>query len=242
MIIRKNCSGILLYMVLFFWLVLACSCASVRHVRPIETGELTASASFGGPFAGQIGWAPFPLLGIGANYGIMDNIDVETGWAVTSALFGVCELEGGCNWRPLKPAGGIPGIIASVKLLGTTDFQKGNSRLWPDAGITALWQLHPRLYYYAGMDNWFETHTTRYDGNKQKYHWLPIIHTGLDCGSPAWQWQIEAKWYVPNIDPLKSPSNPVQTITIGGCGCFGMFVGVSHSFGKMGRAGKGGDH
>jgi hypothetical protein len=238
---RKRYYGFLLWRVMLLWVICVCSCASVRHVRPVEKGELTASASFGGPFAGQIGWAPFPLLGIGANYGFMEEFDVEAGWAVTSALFGVCELEAGCNWRPQVPVGWKPGIIASAKALGTTDFKKGNSRLWPDASITALWQFHPRFYYYAGMDNWFETHTTRYDGNAQKYHWLPVIHTGLDYGSNAWQWQIEAKWYVPNIDPLKSPSNPVQTVTIGGNGCLGMFVGVSHSFGIIAQAGKGGD-
>jgi hypothetical protein len=215
------------------------SCSSIRHIRSVEKGELTASASFGGPFAGQLGWAPFPLLGIGANYGILDNIDVEAGWAVTSALFGVCELDGGCNWRPLKPADWKPGVIASARLLGTTDFQKGNSRLWPDASVTALWQLHSRVYGYLGMDNWFETRTMRYDGNEQSYHWLPVIYTGCDFGT-SWLWQIEGKWYLPNIDPKASPSNPVKTISIGGQGSVGIFVGVSHSFGKIGNKREGG--
>ena len=216
------------------------SCSSIRHVRPVEKGELTASASFGGPFAGQIGWAPFPLLGIGANYGVLDKIDAEAGWAVSSALFGVCELEGGCNWRPLAPMNWKPGLIAGARLLGTTDFQKGNSRLWPGAGVTLLWRLHPRVYGYCGMDNWFETHTTRYDGNEQQHHWLPVIHYGFDYGGSAWQWQIEGTWYVPNIDPLQSPSNPVKTVSIGGQGSIGVFLGVSHSFGKIGRTGKDG--
>jgi hypothetical protein len=216
------------------------TCSSIRHVRPMEKGELTASASLGGPFAGQLGWAPFPLLGIGANYGILDKVDVEAGWAVTSALFGVCELDGGCNWRPLKPARWKPGIIASARMLGATDFQKGNSRLWPEASVTALWQLHPRVYGYLGMDNWFETRTTRYDGNDQRYHWLPLIHTGFDYGGSAWQWQIEGKWYLPNIDPLQSPANPVRTISIGGQGSVGVFVGVSHSFGKIANKREGG--
>lgn len=225
---------------LFVILMLLISCASVRHVRPIEKGELTASASFGGPFAGQLGWAPFPLLSVGANYGIMEKMDAEAGWAVTSALFGVCELEGGLNWRPMVSSGWRPGVIASARMLGTTDFGKGNSRLWPDVSVTAIWRLHPRWYYYAGMDNWFETHGTRYDGNEQRYHWLPVIHTGFDYGGNKWQWQIEGKWYVPNIDPLKSPSNPVQVVSIGGYGSFGVFIGVNHSFGKIGCAGKDG--
>jgi hypothetical protein len=216
------CTGVMMTLI---------SCTATRHIRPLEKGELTASASLGGPFAGQLGWAPFPLLGIGANYGVLDKVDVEAGWAITSALFGVCELGGGCNWRPLVPAGWKPGIIASAKLSGTTNFKAGQSRLWPDATVTALWRISPRLYYYAGMDNWFETHSIRYDGNEQKYHWLPIIHTGFDFGNTTWQGQIEGTWFVPNIDATR---HTVKTIEIGNYGCLGVFIGVGHSFGKIG--------
>jgi hypothetical protein len=213
------------------------SCSPVRHVRPLDKGELTATASLGGPFAGQLGWAPFPMLSLGANYGVLDRFDVEAGWIVTSALFGVCELDGGCNWRPIVPFGARPGLILSPKLLGTTDFRKGNSRLWPGAGVTALWQLHKRSFGYIGMDNWFETHAIRYDGNQQAYHWLPLLFIGADYGGSVWQWQLEARWFVPNIDPTRSPSNPVQTVGINGYGGIGAFFGVSRSFGKIRNVG-----
>jgi hypothetical protein len=229
-----RCKQILsVVLAVFLFITLLASCSSVRHVRPVEKGELTASATFGGPFAGQIGWAPFPMLSLGTNYGVLEKIDIEAGWTVTSALFGVCELDGGCNWRPLGPAGVRPGVMVSAKALGATDFQKGNSRFWPDVGATALWRIHERSYCYRGMENWFETHTTRFDGNEQAYHWLPVVYSGIDYGGRIWQWQIEAKWFVPNIDPLDTPSNPVQTIGIGGYGSIGVYIGVSRSFGKI---------
>jgi hypothetical protein len=96
--------------------------------------------------------------------------------------------------------------------------------------VTALWKLHPHLYCYAGIDNWFETHTTRYDGNPQNYHWLPVIHAGIDIGNKSWQGQIEGTWYVPNIDATR---HTVKTVGIGPQGCLGVFLGVSHSFGIM---------
>ena len=192
--------------------------------------------SFGGPFTGQIGYAPLPLISAGADYGLADNVDVEAGWAVTSALFGVFELDGGCNWRPLLPAAWKPGIILGGKLLGATDFKADASRLWPGAGVTAVWRLHRLSYCYAGIDNWFETHTTRYDGNEQAYHWLPVIHTGIDYGNRTWQGQVEAVWYVPNIDARR---HTVETVGIGPQGCLGVFAGISRSF-NLARGKKGG--
>jgi len=206
------------------------SCAPIRHVRPIEKGELVMSAGVGGPFTGQIGWAPFPLISFGANYGVADKIDIEAGFEGTSALFGVLSLEGGCNWRPLAAEGWKPGLIAGAGLLGATDFKANQSRLWPDATLTAVWRLSPKWYYYAGMDNWFETHVTRYDGNVQQYHWLPVIHSGLDFGSPSWHVQLEGILYVPNIDATR---HVARTVDIGPQGCLGVFLGTSHSFGKI---------
>lgn len=211
-------------------LILLSSCAPIRHVRPIDKGELVATASVGGPFTGQIGWVPFPLISVGANYGLADKIDIEAGFEGTSALFGVLELEGGCNWRPIIAAGWKPGLIVGAKLLGATDFKANHSRLWPGASLTALWRLSPMWYYYAGMDNWFETHTTRYDGNEQAYHWLPVVHTGIDYGTALWQVQLEGICYVPNINATR---HAVRTVGIGPQGCLGVFLGASHSFGKI---------
>jgi hypothetical protein len=209
---------------------LIASCSSVRHVRPIDKGELAAGASIGGPFVGQIGHAPLPLFSAGINYGITSHIDIESSWEITSALFGILQLEGGCNWRPFVSSGWMPGLIASTKLLGAADFKAGNSRLWPDAGLTAVWRLTPRWYCYTGADNWFETHTIRYDGNKQPCHWLPIIHAGIDFGTNSWQIQLEGKWYVPNINATR---HTVRTTGIGTQGCLGVFLGGSYSFGKI---------
>jgi len=210
---------------------LLCSlCAPIRHVRPIDKGELVATVAVGGPFTGQLGWAPFPLISLGADYGLMDKIDVEGEFEATSALAGVLQLQGGCNWRPVAPAGWKPGLVAGVKILGSTDFKPRQSRLWPDATLTAVFKLNPKWYCYAGMDNWLETHVTRYDGNEQAYHWLPVIHTGFDFGAPSWSCQLEGTWYVPNIDATR---HVARTVGIGSQGCLGVFLGASHSFGKV---------
>ncbi len=206
------------------------SCSPVRTIRPIDKGELVGTAGIGGPFVGQIGYAPFPLISLGADYGLLDKIDIEAEFEGTSALFGVLELGGGCNWRPIAPAGWKPGLIAGFKLFGATDFKPHQSRLWPDVNLTAVFKLNPKLYYYAGMDNWFETDQTRYDGNVQAYHWLPVIHTGVDYGTNLWHVQLEGKWYVPNIDATRHVG---KTIGIGPQGCLGVFLGASHSFGKV---------
>lgn len=146
---------------------------------------------------------------------------------ITSALFGIAAVDAGCNWRPLVPAGWRPGVIVKCGVLAATDFSAG--RVWPDLGLTALWRPHRNCYWYAGVDNWFETHQTRYDNNPQTHHWLPVIHTGVDIGGKFWQWQVEGTWYVPNIDATR---HTAKTIEVGRYGCLGVFFGVNRSFKK----------
>jgi hypothetical protein len=204
------------------------SCAPIRRMTPLELGETAVSASLGGPFLETLGWAPAPMLGIAANYGLYKNIDCEAGLSLTSALYGVVNADIGINYRPFMPHCYYPGLILNARFIGTTDFNRGNYRGFPDAAITGFWELPHHYYLYTGLENWFELRDIRYDGNRQKMHLLPLIHCGADKKYSRWDFQVEALWYLPFTDATHHVSN---TIEIGKNGMLGCMLGAGRTFG-----------
>jgi hypothetical protein len=205
-----------------------CSCSTVRQIRPVDPGSISATASIGGPFVGQISWCPLPLISLAGNYGVIKNLDVELGWNATAALFGIMDLDLGVNYRPWLSQNWRPGLLLSAKGFLMTDFRPRNTLGYPDIGLTAFWQIHKDWYYYAGVENWFEYHSMRYDGNAQRYNWIPTIHTGMHVGNSKWLFQIEGKWYLPYADGTR---HTVETV--GSLGAFGLFLGLSRDFGTL---------
>jgi hypothetical protein len=210
-------------------LLLLASCSSVRQLRPLRKNESSVRLSAGGPLAGEVKWMPIPQLGIGYNRGLLDTVlDVEAGWYVTSALYGIMHLDLGVNWRPWLHQGLRPGLMLSPKAFFLTDFSPGGFRAYPDLGVTAFWEPRDLWYLYAGVESWFELHTERTDGNKQQHHWLPAPYLGTDMGSAKWRFQVEVRMYTPN---LKNTGRKITNVGIGDYGIWGVFLGVSRSFG-----------
>jgi hypothetical protein len=209
--------------------LLTVACSPVRQIRPLDKGESRVSLSAGGPIT-QVGkiYIPLPLISLGYNYGLMENLDVEAGIHVTDMLYGVLKVDAGVNWRPLVPPLYSPGIIISPRLFGMTDFSPGSSRLYPELGLTGYWDFKKYRYAYIGIDNWIEYHTTRVDGNPQTNHWLIAPYAGVSLGNRLWQGQLEVMVYTPN---LSNQGRPVKNIGFGKYGIIGVFLGVSRSFG-----------
>ena len=185
----------------------------------------------GGPIT-QVGKAylPLPLISVGYNYGLLEKFDIEAGFHVLSAVYGIAHLDVGANWRPWAAAGFSPGFIMSPKLFVMTDFTPASLRLYPDIGLSAYWEIAKYRYWYLGLDNWIEYHQTRDDGNPQKEHWLVAPYAGVSLGNRLWQAQVEAKWYAPN---LVNDGRAVKNIGVGKYGIIGVFLGVSRSFGGV---------
>jgi hypothetical protein len=205
------------------------SCSAVRQIRPLTKGESSVALSVGGPItqAGKI-YIPLPLISVGYNYGLLEKLDLEAGFHVLSAVYGITQFDLGANLRPWAAAGFRPGLIVSPKVFVMTDWTPASLRLYPDIGLTAYWEMAKYRYWYLGIDNWIEYHQTRDDGNPQKEHWLIAPYAGISLGNSLWQFQLEAKWYTPN---LVNNTRAVKNIGIGQYGVIGVFLGISRSFG-----------
>jgi hypothetical protein len=205
------------------------SCSSFRQVRPLEKGESRVSISAGGPFTkvGNI-YIPMPLVSLGYNYGITEKLDAEAGTNFLAMMYGIAHFDAGVNWRPLKPNRYVPGLIVSPKIFLMTDFRPGDSRIYPDVGLTGWWEIRKYRLVYLGLENFFELSGTREDGNKQQNNWLIAPYTGISLGNKKWQFQFEAKLYTPN---LQNNLHTAKNIGVGDHGIFGVFLGVSRSLG-----------
>jgi hypothetical protein len=109
-----------------------------------------------------------------------------------------------------------------------TDFKPNSSRIFPDLGLSVYWNPKKFWYVYTGMENWFEFHDTRNDGNVQEHHWLITPYIGTHAGTERWMFAAECKLYTPNVSNF---GRPVKNIGIGKNGVLGIFVGVSRYFG-----------
>ncbi|MBD3392548.1 MAG: hypothetical protein GF418_10710 [Chitinivibrionales bacterium] len=187
------------------------------------------SLSLGGPFTGQLMYMPIPQLGIGYNRGILDStLDIGAGWYVTSAFYGIAHVDAGLNWRPWLTNAPWPGLMVSPGVFLLTDFSPESFRAYPDLALTLFWELAPCRYLYTGIESWFELYTERSDGNPQNHHWLPAPYFGIDMGNGKWQFQVEGRLYTPH---LKNSYRAVDNVGIGDYGAWGIFLGVSRSFG-----------
>lgn len=218
-----------LLLILSFILLLS-SCSTVRQIRPLDRGQSAMGLSVGGPITevGKI-YIPLPLLCLSYNRGILDKkLDLETGLQITQILYGILHLDIGVNYRPWQSRKWRPGFIVSPKIFLITDFEKLSTfRAYPDLGLTFFWEVKSNWYLYTGIENWFEFHQTRDDGNKQEHHWLIAPYLGINMGNEKWLFQFETRVYTPN---LANTGRPTKNIGFGEYGILGFFLGVNYTF------------
>ncbi|MBN1578276.1 MAG: hypothetical protein JW913_17075 [Chitinispirillaceae bacterium] len=212
--------------VLIVCLIFACS--SVRRVVPLESGTSAVTLSLGGPVTEVAKkYIPLPLLSAGYNYGINDRLGIEAGLNLTGALFGLLHVDAGVNWYPLAAKGAIPGITVTPELFFMSNFEAGGHRLYPTLTPTLYWKPGRHLVY-IGVENWFEVHTQRSDGNEQPRHWLIAPYLGYGLSWKKWRFQLEGRGYTPN---LVNTGRATKNIGFGSHGIIGVFIGVSREIG-----------
>ncbi|MBN1980492.1 MAG: hypothetical protein JW795_03110 [Chitinivibrionales bacterium] len=204
-------------------------CAPVTQLRPLKKGESTASLTLGGPFTQVLGlYIPFPLSSLGYSVGVIDSLlDIETRFHIVQALFGVLHIDLGCNVHPFIYEPWQTSLHITTKLSCATDLTIENSRVFPECCITIAWKPTLRWWGYTGLDNFFDLSTTRFDGNKQEYHWLAAPYLGLFHQREQWGYQAEIRFSVPQVKTdTKNPPN----LGIYGHGAWGIFLGINYSF------------
>jgi hypothetical protein len=210
-------------------ILLLTRCSSIRQVTPLPKGNSALSLSIGGPFTkvGDI-TTPLPFLSLGYSFGFTDRITLESGIHLTSLAFGLLQLDPGMSWFVFTPHGIQPGLIVSPRVFLMTNFKPESVRIYPNLDLTFTWKLPYDMGLYSGIRNWIEPASIRSDGNIQTNHLLVAPFIGFLVSRNRWSYQIESLIYTPN---LKNTGRPLKNVGFGENGIFGLFFGVSRTFG-----------
>lgn len=208
------------------------SCTPVRQVTPLEPGQSAVHVSLGGHLTNYVGdiQLPLPLLGIGYNRGMLPWLDIEGGIDVTHLLYKNLSMDLGANLRPISTRRWRPALIVSPRAHLATDFDF-YFRFYPVLSLTGAWNPREGAFHpYLGLESWWELVNERDDGNEQEHHWIVAPYVGLALVRRKWQYQIECRWYAPNIDNDygRAPSN----FGPGDQGILGFYLGIGRTFGK----------
>jgi len=221
---QKKVIDILLVLVL----VSLSRCSATRDVKPLEKGETSASLSLGGPlihFGSLV--IPVPFSSLGVSRGLNERLTIGGAFSITDALFGVYHLETTSLYGILKPRRFVPGISVLLDLHWIVDQWEGNFRFYPVVDLNLYWEVSKRQdLFYLNFSNWFDFASTRSDGSRQTYHWVPAIGVGYLFTPGKWSFGPEIKYLAPGVDNSKMI---VAYAGIAHTGALGIYFKVARS-------------
>lgn len=194
------------------------ACGASQPVRVLPAGTTIITASVGGPIVPEtspIGFAPSVLLG--AAHGIADDLTIHGNVHALMAVFGVAGLDLGASYRLLPQQGAMPELTASARAIMFLDCTPiGDPRLYPDASVTASWDVHGGLLAYAGSHGTLQTS----DGT---FLLSPFLGVQIPIAT-QWDLQVEGMWQAANVRTEHGIFEGRSGI--GSTGSIGMFLGV----------------
>jgi len=201
------------------------SCAPTRMVKPLNKGEKTIGANFGGPminFAGAI--IPLPLTSV---WGAMGIDSSTTAWAsihTTAAAFADFQTDLGFTRRIYTSQNNklIPSVSISPVINFMHSFRDAQGVAYPEIDLNFYWDRGKHIYYLSNS-NWFILSKTRAHGEPQTQHWLPTINLGTIFNREKTSYQIELRY----LAPFNKNNSVVEYFSPLGTGALGIYFGVN---------------
>ena len=217
----------------FGWIIglslLFFSCAPTRLVKPLEQGQKSVSAHFGGPIIDLGLVMPIPFGSIYGAYGLKEDLSIYSGLNITSAMSGVIHLDAGATYGLMADSKGWkPGLSVSPAANFMMDVYEGNFRFYPQLAANAWWDYGNRgNYVYVGTENWFELRNQRAHGESQTQRIIPGIHIGHSLVRNRMEYRLEGRW----IAPFNTNDNIVVRYKgIANQGSTGLYIAISRKF------------
>lgn len=194
------------------------ACGASQPVRVLPAGSTTITASVGGPVVPEtspIGFAPSVLLG--AAHGVTDELTMHASVHALMAVFGVAGLDLGASFRVWHQQGAMPELTASAQATMFVDCTPfGDPRLYPDASVTASWDVSDGWLAYAGSHGTLQAS----DGT---FFLSPFLGMQIPL-TTRWAVQVEGMWQAANVRTEHGIFEGGSSI--GSTGSIGMFLGV----------------
>jgi len=198
----KSINKLLKFIRIIALLIFFQSCAPSRVVRPLKKGEMQVSVNWGGPLLGFAGTTiPMPLSSISYAQGVTNEVTLFGGFHSTALLYGVFQTDLGACLSLYHPDSSQFGISVNPVINMAYDKWEGNFKLWPEVDISTYWEFQPnKSFVYLGVSNWFELTSERAHEQTQENRWLINPHLGYTYIRKNWNYNIESKWLVPNVN------------------------------------------
>jgi hypothetical protein len=211
------------------------SCAPTRYYKPLDSGEHSVHASFGGPIIQVPGIAtiPIPFTSVGYGYGLKDNLTVYGSWQTTSALFGVIHTDIGATMNIWQNES--MGLSVSPGFNFLIDAFEWKPSLYPQLDINYYWTYGRKCEqgksqdFYFGFDNWFDLRSKLAHDVPNTNRIIWNTHVGHSFNRNLWSYQLELKLLAPYLN-----NNVVVDYVspLGDRGAIGFYFGVKRTLGK----------
>lgn len=211
------------------------SCAPSRYYKPLEAGEHSVHASFGGPIIQVPGIAtmPIPFTSVGYGYGLRDNLTIYGSWQTTSAIFGVIHTDFGATMNIWHNE--TMGMSASPGFTFLIDGFEWKPSLYPQLDLNYYWTYgrkkdqNKSQDFYIGFDNWFDLRARLAHDVPNTNRLIWNTHIGHSFNRNLWSYQIELKLLAPYLN-----NNVVVDYVspLGDKGAIGFYFGVKRKIGR----------
>ncbi len=212
------------------------ACAPTRYYKPLDEGQHSVHASFGGPLINVPGVAtmPIPFTSLGYGYGLKENLTLYGSWQTTSAIFGVIHTDFGATAHLWKNEN--MGLSLSPGFTFMIDAFEWKPSLYPQLDINYYLSYGKKRdqnksqEFYAGFDNWFDVRSRLAHDVPNPNRIIWNTHIGHSFVRNQWSYQLEAKILAPylNNDVVVDYVSP-----FGNYGALGVYFGVKRTLGKQ---------
>lgn len=201
---------------------LLAGCSAGQPIRVIDRGQTQLTASVGGPVVPSTSPVKlFPYVSAGIMHGVTDEVTVHANLHLIMLAFGSFGVDVGASSRMLKQDKAVPELTVGLRALMFTDFSSiANTRLYPDASLTASWEVDPRLLVYVG------SHVTMQFSDASLFV-SPMIGTQIPIADRLTV-QLEIIWQAANANTQSGVFRGESSIN--GRGSIGIFIGMGFTF------------
>ncbi len=206
--------------VLLFW-----GCSTLNGARPLGPQQHEAGLVLGGPLL-KLGGAPIPtpnaIVSFRSGLKPLWNrpFEIDYGFNLTAAAFGIGQTHVGVSWQLVKQAGWRPAITGTGRLFLATDAETFWSAKQEE--LLASWLFGQQLLY-VGIGNYVELATWQ----ERMIRLTPVVGLSLDpFAKDGFRFQLEWRWFAVNEEP---ETEAIEWIPADR-GAYGLSFGFSYLF------------
>ncbi|MBX7242377.1 MAG: hypothetical protein K1X92_11565 [Bacteroidia bacterium] len=201
------------------------SCAPSRVIRPLQSKEIQAGASLGGPLIDFAGLKiPVPFSSLYCAYGIDDKRTLFGGLHTTALAAGVGQIDIGLTQGIWRKSGWGASVSPVLNLMyGYKQF-----RFYPQLDLSLYKEYGEKRHFgYFSLSNWLVPYGTRAHNVKQPVNFIPNLILGNTFNRTKMNYSIEMRW----LAPFQNNERVVtQYNGIGNQGTLGIYFGVARKF------------